>query len=197
VRTKWIQGVLAAAVLLFAAGQTRAELLTVTQAGASFSAGNDSFTFLPTTVTLDLPFGGFVTVNVPDATFHAGVNSDIVAQAFPFTLTRPVTIDGVTRPVSQAGVLSVTFLFGDSVTLFDAPTTTFRVGSGVVAYTPQGVSATAGDVGDLAVPVQGTLELQAVPEPPSLVLLGFGALGLLAPLASAGCGRLLIPAARR
>jgi hypothetical protein len=91
-----------------------------------------------------------------------------------------VTVGGVTRPVSQAGVLSITFLFGDSVTLYDGPTTTFRVGSRVVAYTPRGLYATAGDVGDLAVPVPGTLELRTVPEPPALVLLGLGALALLA-----------------
>jgi hypothetical protein len=171
--------VAAAALLLGAAGQTRAELITVTQGGDSFAAGSDSFTLLPTTLTPDVPLGGSVTMNVQEATFHAGVNAGVLAEAFPFTLTRPVTIDGVTRPVSQAGVLSITFLFGDSVTLFDGTTTTFRVGPRVVAYTPLGVSATPSDFGDFALPVPGTIQVQAVPEPSALLLLCLGTLGLL------------------
>jgi hypothetical protein len=168
---------MALALLAGGTGRARADLITVTVGGASAAAAADTVTLSPNTVTLNVTEGIPLTADIQPGIFHVG-DSGTLDQTFPFTLSRPVTINGVTLPVSQPGQFAITPAL-DTLTLFDGPTTTFLLGAQAVEFTPRGLVRSSTVLGDFPITEQGTFLLTPVPEPSTSALFGLGIVGLL------------------
>jgi len=155
-----------------------ADPITVTAAGATFAAENDRVILSPTTFTLaGDPFVGPVTFDVQPG--HLLVDfSPSQSPPYPLTLSRLITIDGVSSTVTQDGSLSITPTL-DTLTIFRSSATQFDFGPrGTLLLTLDGASRSTMFIGDFPFTIAGTLSTVApTPEPMPFVLL---ALGLLA-----------------
>lgn len=110
--------------------------------------------------------------------------------SFDFTLSRTISLDGVVLgTISQPGHLLCSW-DTDYLTLGDGPTSTFDVPGYSIAVTPMAANPWPDGAGGSSGPpwVQTTGEVDAtfvvtaapVPEPSTLILLGFGAISLIA-----------------
>jgi hypothetical protein len=179
---RMVLGLVALALLSVGAAQAKADPITISVGGATFSAGADVVTLSANTVTLDLTAGVPLTTNIQPGTFHIG-DSGTLNQTFPFTLSRPVTINGVAQVLSQSGQLAITPT-ADTLTLSASLPTTFNLGGGSTAqFNFLGLTSTSGVLGDFPIVVPAVVSLSSpsstIPEPASLTLFGVGTLGLL------------------
>jgi PEP-CTERM motif len=171
----WLVGGFAILVVLFGhTSAAQAEPITVTSLGASFAAENDRVTLFPATFSLaGDPFSQPSRFDVQQGNFRVDL-SPSQSPPYALTLSRLITIDGVSRTVAQQGNLSITPSL-DTLTIFDS-TTAFDFGApGTLFLTLEGVTRSTPVTGDFPFTIVGTLSTAApVPEPATLVLLGTG-----------------------
>jgi hypothetical protein len=159
---------------------------------ASFSAGNDFVDLLPVTNSFAID------LSLPSQTFalQPGLFTVFLSpgQDVPLTLSRQITIEGVSQTVTQSGTLSITPTV-DTLTIFDSSVHPYDLGGtlGTRFLTVGGVTerVTLEDffnAGGISVmrpfTLAGTVsETNPVPEPGTLVLLSTSL------VAAAGCAR--------
>ena len=167
----------AAAVLFLLSGRAttaQADPITVTAMGAGFGAENDIVALFPATSWVADPFSTPARFEVQWGNLHVEY-SPSMSPPYALTLSRLITIDGVSRMLTQHGELSITPTI-DTLTIFASRATAFDLGArGTLFLTLDGFTRSARVIGDFPFPVVGTLSAAApVPEPATLVLLGSG-----------------------
>ena len=168
------------ALTLVTARSAFAEPVTVTAVGASFSAENDTVTLFPTTSSVDVDFSSPIPTafELQDGTLHVDF-SPSVSPPYEFSLSRLITIGGVSRMVEQAGLLSITPSI-DTLTLFGSDAILYDLGeSGRLFLTIGGLTQTATVIGNFPFTVNATLSPAPLPEPTTLILLGTGIAGMM------------------
>jgi hypothetical protein len=161
--------------LVFSSLPAQGDPVRITVAGASFGAENDSVVLLPTTFNLPGdPFSSPVRFDLQQGEFQVGL-SPSQSPPHPLTLSRLITIDGLSRTVTQNGSLSITPTV-DTLTIFDSPSIAFDFGTrGRLFLTLDGLTRSTTVVGNFPLTIAGTLSTTApVPEPATLALFGAG-----------------------
>jgi PEP-CTERM motif len=158
------------------AGKARADLITVTAGGTSFSAGADTAVLNPATHTYNLTPGQVQTAVLQVVNFNVG-DSGPLNQTFPFTLTESITVGTTTGSLSLPGQLSITPT-RDTLTFFNGPPTFIDLGAGrTLRVNVVNGSVSATNLGTFPMNLQANF-LEITPEPPSIVLFGLGVAGL-------------------
>lgn len=164
-------------------GDVRAGMVTISVGTATFAAGGDTAAVAARTFTLDLTEGVPLTTALQTGTLTVG-DSGALDMTFPFTLTRPATVGGLTLGLSQPGTLLISPTI-DTLTLLDGATTSFDLGAvGILDVTPRSVTQSATALGTFPFTVDGTFLLRpagggVVPEPSTGMLGAIGTAGLL------------------
>jgi len=170
--TCWFALVLVAGIT----AEARADLITVTAGGTSFSAGADTAVLNAATHTYNLTPGQVQTAVLQVVNFNVG-DSGSLNQTFPFTLTETIIVGTTTGSLSLPGQLSITPTI-DTLTFFNGPATSLDLGAGrTLRVNVVNGSVSATNLGTFPMNLQANF-LEITPEPPSIVMFGLGAAGL-------------------
>jgi hypothetical protein len=172
----WPVGGVALLQIALFTSPAQAEPITITAEPASFAAEADRVDlFLATFSLAGDPFSDPVRFDVQQGIFHVG-SSPSQSPPYALTLSRLITIDGVSHTVAQQGSLSITPTL-DTLTIFDS-TTTFDFGArGTLFLALEAVTLSTPVIDDFPFTIVGTLSTSTpapIPEPATFVLLGTG-----------------------
>jgi hypothetical protein len=162
-------------VLLLGYARSEADPIVIAAGAAEFGAENDTVLLSASVVSLAAdPFSGPVSFDAQPGAFLVNYSPSL-SPPYDLTLSRLLTIDGVSQTVTQRGALSITPSV-DTLTILDSPATAFDFGPrGRLFLTLTGVTQAATVVGAFPFTIAGTLSTAApTPEPATFCLVVSG-----------------------